>query len=131
MHLKRAVIAAQGHRFLDHDGFDVKAIQEAIEKNVHGGRIRHGASTISQQLARNLFLSPRRTYLRKAKEAVITMMIEHVNWPSMKLAAVAVLEYSVIRHPAPRVSRVHSQPEVARAVTDVDAPPSSRADKGT
>ncbi len=77
-HLKRAVIAAEDQRFLDHEGFDVEAIQEAYEKNARGGRIRRGASTISQQLARNLFLSPRRTYLRKAQEAVITMMIEHV-----------------------------------------------------
>jgi monofunctional biosynthetic peptidoglycan transglycosylase len=77
-HLKRAVIAAEDQRFLDHEGFDVGAIQEAYERNARGGRIRHGASTISQQLARNLFLSPRRTYLRKAQEAVITTMIEHV-----------------------------------------------------
>ena len=56
----------------------MEAIHEAHEKNARGGRIRRGASTISQQLARNLFLSPRRTYLRKAQEAVITMMIEHV-----------------------------------------------------
>jgi len=76
-HLKRAVIAAEDQRFLDHDGFDVEAIQVAIEKNAQRGRIRHGGSTISQQLARNLFLSPRRTYARKAQEAVITMMIEH------------------------------------------------------
>ncbi len=76
--LKRAVVAAEDARFLDHEGFDVEAIQEAYEKNVRRGRIRSGASTISQQLARNLFLSPRRTYLRKAEEAVITMMIEHV-----------------------------------------------------
>jgi monofunctional biosynthetic peptidoglycan transglycosylase len=76
-HLKRAVIAAEDQRFLDHEGFDVGAIQEAYERNARGGRIRHGASTISQQLARNLFLSPRRTYLRKAQEAMITLMIEH------------------------------------------------------
>lgn len=74
--LKRAVIAAEDQRFLDHDGFDVEAIQEAYEKNARGGRIRHGGSTISQQLARNLFLSSRRTYWRKSQEAVITMMIE-------------------------------------------------------
>src|SRR5436309_15688561 len=77
-HLKRAVIAAEDQRFLDHEGFDVEAIHEAYEKNARGGRIRRGASTISQQLARNLFLSSRRTYLRKAQEAVITMTIEHV-----------------------------------------------------
>ncbi len=77
-HLKRAVIAAEDQKFLDHEGFDVEAIQEAFEKNARRGRILRGASTISQQLARNLFLSQRRTYLRKAQEAVITMMIEHV-----------------------------------------------------
>jgi monofunctional glycosyltransferase len=77
-HLKSAVIAAEDQRFLDHDGFDLEAIHEAYETNASRGRIRHGASTISQQLARNLFLSPRRTYVRKAQEAVITMMIEHV-----------------------------------------------------
>jgi monofunctional biosynthetic peptidoglycan transglycosylase len=76
--LKRAVIASEDQRFLDHHGFDVQAMEEALEKNARRGRIRHGASTISQQLAKNLFLSPRRTYLRKMHEAVITMMLEHV-----------------------------------------------------
>jgi monofunctional biosynthetic peptidoglycan transglycosylase len=78
MHLKRAVIAAEDQRFLDHEGFDVYAIQEAYEKNELRGRVRHGASTISQQLAKNLFLTPQRTYLRKAQEAVMTLMIERV-----------------------------------------------------
>ncbi|HEU4403205.1 MAG TPA: monofunctional biosynthetic peptidoglycan transglycosylase [Candidatus Polarisedimenticolia bacterium] len=77
-HLKRAVIAGEDQRFLDHDGFDVEAIQDAYERNARGGRVRHGGSTISQQLAKNLFLSPQRNYLRKAQEALITMMIEHV-----------------------------------------------------
>ncbi len=78
VHLKRAVIAAEDQKFLDHEGFDVDAIHEAYEKNARSGRIRRGASTISQQLAKNLFLSPPRTYLRKAHEAVITLMIELV-----------------------------------------------------
>jgi monofunctional biosynthetic peptidoglycan transglycosylase len=77
-YLKQAVIAAEDQRFLDHEGFDVEAIQKALEKNERRGRIRRGGSTISQQLAKNLFLSPRRTYLRKAQEAVITLMIEWV-----------------------------------------------------
>ncbi|MCI0627450.1 MAG: monofunctional biosynthetic peptidoglycan transglycosylase [Acidobacteria bacterium] len=76
--LKRAVIAAEDQKFLDHEGFDVEAIQEAYEKNERSGRIRRGASTISQQLAKNLFLSPQRTYLRKAHEGVITLMIERL-----------------------------------------------------
>src|SRR3989441_28740 len=78
IHLKRAVVAAEEQRFLDHEGFDVYAIQEAYEKNELRGRVRHGASTISQQLAKNLFLTPQRNYLRKAHEAVITLMIERV-----------------------------------------------------
>jgi len=76
LQLKLAVIAAEDQKFLDHEGFDVEAIQEAYERNERRGRIRRGGSTISQQLAKNLFLSPQRTYLRKANEAVITLMIE-------------------------------------------------------
>jgi monofunctional glycosyltransferase len=77
-YLKRAVIAAEDQRFLDHDGFDVEAMEKAYEKNLRRGQIRRGGSTISQQLAKNLFLSPRRSYLRKVHEAMITMMIEHL-----------------------------------------------------
>ncbi|HZN02768.1 MAG TPA: monofunctional biosynthetic peptidoglycan transglycosylase [Candidatus Polarisedimenticolia bacterium] len=77
-HLKRAVLAAEDQRFLEHDGFDVGAIERAYETNTRRGRIRHGGSTISQQLAKNLFLSPHRSYFRKGREAVITLMIESV-----------------------------------------------------
>jgi monofunctional biosynthetic peptidoglycan transglycosylase len=78
INLKQAVIAAEDQKFLDHEGFDVDEIHKAYEKNARSGRIRRGGSTISQQLAKNLFLSPPRTYLRKAHEAVITLMIERV-----------------------------------------------------
>src|SRR4051812_27826574 len=76
--LKRAVIAAEDARFLDHEGFDWEAIQKAMAKNEKSGRVVSGASTISQQLAKNLFLSGERSYLRKAQEAIITWMLEHV-----------------------------------------------------
>jgi monofunctional biosynthetic peptidoglycan transglycosylase len=76
MHLKRAVIAAEDARFLEHEGFDWEAIQKAIERNERRGRIVAGASTISQQLAKNLFLSGERSWLRKAQEAAITWMLE-------------------------------------------------------
>ncbi|MDH4189611.1 MAG: monofunctional biosynthetic peptidoglycan transglycosylase [Betaproteobacteria bacterium] len=76
VHLKRAVIAAEDAHFLEHEGFDWDAIQKAIEINESKGRVVAGASTISQQLAKNLFLSGRRSWLRKAQEAVITGMIE-------------------------------------------------------
>jgi monofunctional glycosyltransferase len=75
--LKRAVVAAEDARFLDHEGFDWEAIQKAFEKNERRGRVVAGASTISQQLAKNLFLSGERSWLRKAQEAVITAMLEH------------------------------------------------------
>lgn len=75
--LKRAVIAAEDARFLDHEGFDWEAIQKAFEKNERRGRVVAGASTISQQLAKNLFLSGDRSWLRKAQEAAITAMLEH------------------------------------------------------
>ena len=74
--LKRAVVAAEDARFLDHEGFDWEAIVQARAKNEQRGRIVAGASTISQQLAKNLFLSGTRSWLRKAQEALITWMIE-------------------------------------------------------
>lgn len=76
VHLKRAVVAAEDDRFLDHEGFDWDGIQKAIEKNQKKGHAVAGGSTISQQLAKNLFLSPSRSYLRKGQEAIITLMIE-------------------------------------------------------
>jgi monofunctional biosynthetic peptidoglycan transglycosylase len=75
-HLKRAVVAAEDARFLDHEGFDWEAIQKAMAKNERRGRIVAGASTISQQLAKNLFLSSSRSWPRKAEEALITWMLE-------------------------------------------------------
>ena len=75
-HLKRAVVAAEDARFLDHEGFDWEAIQKAMARNEERGKIVAGASTISQQLAKNLFLSGTRSWTRKAQEALITWMLE-------------------------------------------------------
>ncbi len=74
--LKRALIAAEDSKFLDHEGFDWEGIQKAYEKNLKKGKIVAGGSTISQQLAKNLFLSSRKVFWRKAEEAVITVMLE-------------------------------------------------------
>jgi len=74
--LKRAMVAAEDAKFVDHEGFDWDGIQLALEKNQKKGRVVAGGSTITQQLAKNLFLSPSRSYLRKAEEAVITVMLE-------------------------------------------------------
>lgn len=76
VHLKRAVVAAEDQKFLAHDGFDWEEMEKAYEKNQRKQRIVRGASTISQQLAKNLFLTARRSYLRKGEEAIFTVMIE-------------------------------------------------------
>jgi monofunctional biosynthetic peptidoglycan transglycosylase len=75
-HLKRALIAAEDAKFVEHEGFDWDGIQVALDKNWKRGRTVAGGSTISQQLAKNLFLSPTKSYLRKGEEALITLMLE-------------------------------------------------------
>jgi monofunctional glycosyltransferase len=75
--LKRAMIAAEDSTFVEHEGFDWDGIQLAIEKNKKRGRYVAGGSTITQQLAKNLFLSPEKSYLRKGQEAIITLMLEY------------------------------------------------------
>ncbi len=77
-HLKRALIASEDAKFVDHEGFDWEGIQKAYEKNLKKGKIVAGGSTISQQLAKNLFLSTKRTPWRKAEEVIITLMLESV-----------------------------------------------------
>lgn len=76
--LKRALIAAEDAKFADHEGFDWDGIEAAFEKNLKQGHIVAGGSTISQQLAKNLFLSSKKTPWRKLEEAVITVMLENV-----------------------------------------------------
>ncbi len=76
--LKRALIASEDAKFVDHEGFDWEGIQKAYEKNLRKGKIVAGGSTISQQLAKNLFLSTRRTPWRKGEEVLITVMLEYM-----------------------------------------------------
>jgi len=75
-HLKRAIIASEDANFSEHEGIDWEAMQRAYEKNARKGRVVAGGSTITQQLAKNLFLSGERSYMRKAQEVVITYMLE-------------------------------------------------------
>jgi monofunctional glycosyltransferase len=75
-HLKRAIIASEDSNFSEHEGVDWEALQKAYEKNARKGKIVAGGSTITQQLAKNLFLSGERSYLRKAQEFIITYMLE-------------------------------------------------------
>jgi monofunctional glycosyltransferase len=73
----RAVILAEDSRFYEHSGFDLIAFKEAMEYNLREGRIVLGASTISQQTVKNLFLSPARNPLRKWHELILTWGMEH------------------------------------------------------
>jgi monofunctional biosynthetic peptidoglycan transglycosylase len=76
--LKRAVIAAEDAKFVEHGGFDWEGIAKAREKNDRKGRVVAGGSTITQQLAKNLFLSGSRSWLRKGEEAIVTVMLEAI-----------------------------------------------------
>ena len=76
--VKQAVIAAEDSAFTSHDGVDWDSIEKAALENLRSGKVRRGGSTITMQLAKNLFLSSDRSYIRKAQELVITAMLELV-----------------------------------------------------
>ena len=75
-HLPRAMIAAEDAKFVLHAGFDSEGIRNALDRNQRRGSVVAGGSTITQQLAKNLFLSPAKSYWRKAEEAVVTVLLE-------------------------------------------------------
>ncbi len=81
-----AVIAAEDQLFFQHAGFDLEAMQKALDHNAKGKRVR-GASTISQQTAKNVFLWPGRTWLRKGLEAWFTLLIEGI-WGKQRIVEV-------------------------------------------
>ena len=81
-----AVVAAEDQRFPEHWGFDVKEIRAAVETRIDGGRLR-GASTLSQQVARNLFLWQGRSYLRKGLEVWFTLLVEGL-WTKRRILEV-------------------------------------------
>ncbi|MEO6384210.1 MAG: monofunctional biosynthetic peptidoglycan transglycosylase [Thermomonas sp.] len=83
-----SVIASEDQKFFDHHGFDMQAINKAMDSNQRGRRVR-GASTISQQVAKNLFLWSGRNYLRKGLEAWYTVLIEAL-WPKRRIVEVYV-----------------------------------------
>ena len=84
--MKIAVIAAEDQTFPDHNGFDLKSINQALDDRERGRRVR-GASTISQQVAKNLFLWPGQNWLRKGLEAYFTLLIETL-WPKPRILEV-------------------------------------------
>ncbi|MGD0232745.1 MAG: monofunctional biosynthetic peptidoglycan transglycosylase [Syntrophorhabdales bacterium] len=75
-YLEKAVIIAEDDKFWFHQGFDMDAIEKALERDLKEGRFKFGGSTISQQLVKNLYLSPSKNPLRKLTEAVITWRME-------------------------------------------------------
>jgi monofunctional biosynthetic peptidoglycan transglycosylase len=75
-YLIKAVLIAEDDKFWSHEGFDYEAIQKAIEKDLKAKKFKFGGSTITQQLARNLFLSPEKSLTRKISEAIITWRME-------------------------------------------------------
>lgn len=75
-YLMKAVLIAEDDKFWSHHGFDTEAIQKALEKNLEAGRFKLGGSTISQQLTKNLYLTPSKNPVRKLKEAIITWRLE-------------------------------------------------------
>ncbi len=76
-HLRQAVVAAEDASFFTHEGFDWEGIKEAAKYNLEAGELKRGGSTITQQLAKNLYLSSERSLFRKAREALITRSLEH------------------------------------------------------
>jgi len=85
--LKLAVVAAEDDKFIDHEGFDWEGMQKAMEKNQQKGKVVAGGSTITQQLAKNLLLSPSKSFLRKGEEAIITLWLE-LLWDKRRILEV-------------------------------------------
>jgi monofunctional biosynthetic peptidoglycan transglycosylase len=75
-YLIKAVLIGEDDKFWKHEGFDYEAIEKALEKDIKAKKFKLGGSTISQQLAKNLYLSPAKNPLRKIREAIITWRIE-------------------------------------------------------
>jgi monofunctional biosynthetic peptidoglycan transglycosylase len=77
-YLIKAVLISEDDKFWSHEGFDYKSMQKAIEKDIKAKKFKLGGSTISQQLAKNLYLSPVKNPIRKIREAIITWKLERV-----------------------------------------------------
>ena len=84
---KHAILAAEDAKFIHHHGFDIAGIQDALERNSEKGKIVAGGSTISQQLAKNLFLYNQRSFIRKGQEVIATWMMERM-WSKQRILEV-------------------------------------------
>ena len=111
-YVKHAVVAAEDGKFLQHHGFDWEGMQFALERNKDKGKVVAGGSTISQQLAKNLFLYNKRSFIRKGQEAVATWMMERM-WSKQRILEVFTVwkrQRSIILvkvHVVYRVSKLH------------------------
>lgn len=85
--VKQAAIVSEDAKFTQHHGFDFDSIESAIKENEAEGAIARGGSTISQQLAKNLFLTSHRSYIRKGEEAIIVLMMEGI-WDKKRILEV-------------------------------------------
>jgi monofunctional biosynthetic peptidoglycan transglycosylase len=115
-----AVMAAEDQKFPDHHGFDVTAIQGAVVDRLDGQALR-GASTITQQVAKNLFLWPGRSLLRKAIEAWFTVIIE-LSWPKRRILEVYlnIAEFGPGVYGIPAASRIYFAKRPSQ-LTDAEA----------
>ncbi|TCB68847.1 monofunctional biosynthetic peptidoglycan transglycosylase [Acinetobacter sp. ANC 4178] len=86
-YIKSAVVASEDGKFMHHHGFDWEGMQYALERNQDKGKVVAGGSTISQQLAKNLFLYNKRSFIRKGQEAVATWMMERM-WSKQRILEV-------------------------------------------
>ncbi|AXY60757.1 MULTISPECIES: monofunctional biosynthetic peptidoglycan transglycosylase [Acinetobacter] len=87
LYFKHAVVAAEDGKFLQHKGFDWDGMKFAMERNKDKGKVVAGGSTISQQLAKNLFLYNKRSFIRKGQEAIATWMMERM-WSKERILEV-------------------------------------------
>ena len=88
-YFKQAIVAAEDAKFMQHHGFDWDGMRFALERNKDKGKVVAGGSTISQQLAKNLFLFNKRSFVRKGQEAVATWMMERM-WSKQRILEVYV-----------------------------------------
>lgn len=116
--LIQAVIMAEDASFYSHQGFDIYEIKESIRKNWQRGRFARGASTITQQLAKNLFLSTEKSLHRKAKEAILTYRLENaLSKPRILEIYLNVIEWGQDIYGIEAASRIH----FGKRAIDLDA----------
>lgn len=120
-YLRRAVVVGEDAMFYSHEGFDWEGIKAAAVKNLKQGTLHRGGSTITQQLAKNLYLSPKKTMLRKIREALITRELErHLTKKRILEIYLNVVEWGHNVYGAEAAARHHFK-KSARALTRREA----------